>query len=208
VSKTGLLDIIFPSRCAVCEAPGANLCQGCEFILTPNPHSFQRGQVAGLAATTYSPELAKLLIAFKDRGQFALARQLGQLMEPLAKQLLEFSEPCYLVPAPSRIQNFLRRGFHPSLLLARQLSKRVPSARVLNCLQLEGGVLDQVGLSSVEREANLKDKMRVNQPVAGKPVFLIDDVVTTGATLVQAFETVSVAGAIVTGALVVSEARH
>lgn len=207
MSKTGLLDVIFPSRCAVCDAPGPNLCLGCEGVLEPRPHYFQRGPVTGLAATSYSPEVSRLLVAFKDRGQFALARELGRLMEPLVRELLELSIPGYLVPAPSRIQNFAKRGFQPSLLLARQLAKRVPNARVMNALVLSSGVLDQVGLSSAERIANLQGSMRLNQSVAGKTVFLIDDVVTTGATISEAWKTLSLGGALVLRALVVSEAR-
>ena len=197
----------------MCDAPGPNLCLGCDFVLEPKPHYFRRGPVNGLAATSYSPEVSRLLVAFKDRGQFALARELGQLMEPLVQELsalLELSGvsgACYLAPAPSRIQNFAKRGFQPSLLLARQLVNKVPSAKVLNCLVLSSGVLDQVGLSSAERISNLEGSMRLNQSVAGKNVFLVDDVVTTGATILEAWKTLSLGGAIVLGALVVSEAR-
>ena len=197
----------------MCDAPGPNLCLGCYFVLEPKPHYFQRGPVHGLAATSYSPEVSSLLVAFKDRGQFALARELGQLMEPLAQELLALSElsgasgSCYLAPAPSRIQNFAKRGFQPSLLLARQLVKKVPNAKVLNCLLLSSGVLDQVGLSSAERISNLEGSMRLNQSVSGKTVFLVDDVVTTGATITEAWKTLSLGGAIVLGALVISEAR-
>jgi predicted amidophosphoribosyltransferase len=208
VSKTGLLDVIFPSRCAVCETPGPNLCEGCDFVLEPKPHFFERGQVQGLAATSYSTEVSKLLVAFKDRGQFALARELGQLMEPLVQELLQLPGLVYLVPAPSRIQNFAKRGFQPSLLLARQLANRVPTARVMNALVLDGEVLDQVGLSSTERIANLRGRMRLNQSVAKKALYLVDDVVTTGATIQEAWETVALGGAITLGALVVSEARQ
>ena len=197
----------------MCDAPGPNLCPDCYFVLEPKPHYFQRGPVHGLAATRYSPEVSNLLVAFKDRGQFALARELGQLMEPLAQELLALSElsgasgSCYLAPAPSRIQNFAKRGFQPSLLLARQLVKKVPNAKVLNCLLLSSGVLDQVGLSSAERISNLEGSMRLNQSVSGKTVFLVDDVVTTGATITEAWKTLSLGGAIVLGALVISEAR-
>jgi predicted amidophosphoribosyltransferase len=207
VSKTGLLDVIFPSRCAVCDSPGPNLCLGCDGVLEPRPHYFQRGPVTGLAATSYSPEVSNLLVAFKDKGQFALARELGLLMEPLARELAEVLGQCYLVPAPSRIQNFAKRGFQPSLLLARQLANQVSNAKVLNALVLSSDVLDQVGLSSAERISNLQGSMKLNQSVVGKTVFLVDDVVTTGATITEAWKTVSLGGAIVLGALVVSEAR-
>lgn len=208
MSETGLLDVIFPSRCAVCEAAGPNLCPGCTFVLEPRPNRFQRGPVAGLAATSYSPEVSKLLIGFKDKGQFALVRELGRLMEPLVRQLEEFGGHCYLVPAPSRNQNFSRRGFLPSLLLARELAKQVPFARVLNCLVLQREVLDQVGLSSNQRIANLEGSMSSNQSVVGKPVFIVDDVVTTGATITEAWRALTLSGAIVLSALVVSEARQ
>lgn len=163
--------------------------------------------MTGLAATSYSPEVSRLLVAFKDRGQFALARELGKLMDPLVNRVVEVSGQSYLVPAPSRMQNFAKRGFHPSLLLARQLANRAPSAKVLGCLSLSAGVLDQVGLSSAERMANLAGSMKLNQSVIGKRIFLVDDVVTTGATITEAWKTLSLAGAIVLGALVVSEAR-
>ena len=208
MSKTGLLDVIFPSRCAVCETKGPNLCEGCEFVLEPRPHAFQRGIVTGLAATNYSPEVSRLIIAFKDRGQFALARELGQLMQPMVAQIRQIPNSFYLVPAPSRIQNFSKRGFHPSLLLARQLALRLPKAKVLNCLRLSSEVLDQVGLSSADRMKNLSGSMRLNQSVSGKNVFIVDDVVTTGATITEAWKVISLGGATVQSALVVSEARR
>jgi len=176
-------------------------------VLEPKPHAFQRAMVSGLAATNFSPEVSKLLVAFKDRGQFALAKELGQLMEPLARQIGQTSEECYLVPAPSRIQNFTRRGFQPSLLLARQLAIRAPTAKVLNCLRLGSEVLDQVGLSNAERMKNLAGSMKLTHAVSGKTVFLVDDVVTTGATITEAWKVISLGGATILSALVVSEAR-
>ena len=177
-------------------------------MLEPKPHAFQREIATGLAATNFSPEVSKLLVAFKDRGQFALARQLGKLMEPLTEQIRQISDCVYLVPAPSRIQNFTKRGFHPSLLLARQLALRVPTAKILNCLRLDTRVLDQVGLSASDRMNNLAGSMTLNQSVSGKTVFLVDDVVTTGATITEAWKVISLGGATLLGALVVSEVRH
>ncbi|CAB4630420.1 unannotated protein [freshwater metagenome] len=207
MTAVGLLDMILPSRCAVCEVPGSNLCEKCHFVLLPKPHRFVRGKVFGLAATSYSPELSKLLVAFKDKGQFALVRQLGLLMTPLISELGLLSGNVYLVPAPSRSENFSKRGYLPSSLLARELAKGLAQVKVMDCLRFVKTVKDQVGLSSQQRQENLVGSMSLNQPVSGKPCFVVDDVVTTGATAIEAWRALSEGGALVLGALVVSESN-
>jgi len=155
MKNSGLLDFVFPSRCAVCEALGPNLCEDCHQVLRPSPHDFQRGPIVGWAATYLSPEVSKLLVSFKDRGQSALVSDLNELIAPLVAELAAFTEVIYLVPAPSRLENFARRGFTPSVVLARALSNLVSNAHVLNCLVLAKDVKDQVGLSSAQRHENL-----------------------------------------------------
>jgi predicted amidophosphoribosyltransferase len=206
--KSSLLDIIFPSRCAVCDLPGPNLCEACESVLIPRPHRFLRGHVQGFAATSYSKEVSKMLVAFKDQGQFGLAKELSLLMQPLIAELQSLSGKIYLVPAPSRDKNFSKRGFVPSVLLANELAIKSQRAVVLDCLSLDKSVRDQVGLTGGERIANLKGKMQVRGAVSGKSVYLVDDVVTTGATIQEAWRALTLAGALVMGALVVSEAKQ
>lgn len=176
-------------------------------MLRPNPHRFERGPVTGLAATYRSPEVSKLLVAFKDRGQSALVRELAELIEPLVFEISLYQEVVYLVPAPSRAENYSRRGFTPSVLLARAISKSAPRARVMNALASGATVKDQVGLTSSERQTNLAGSMSLNQSVAYKPCFVVDDICTTGATVIEAWRALTVAGASVLGALVVSEAK-
>jgi len=204
---TGLLDFVFPSRCAVCDASGPNLCADCRGVLRPAPHEFQRGPVSGRAATYLSPEVSKLLVSFKDRGQSALVSDLSELIAPLVAELAFLSEAVYLVPAPSRLENFARRGFTPSVVLARALSKQVSNTRVLNCLVLAKNVKDQVGLSVAQRHENLTGSMYLNQKVTGKPCFVVDDICTTGATVIEAWRALSVGGANVLGTLVISESK-
>jgi predicted amidophosphoribosyltransferase len=207
MKNLSLLDFIFPSKCAVCDALGPNICEDCRQVLTPFPHGFQRGPVFGRAATYHSPGVSELLVSFKERGQSALVSDLGELIAPLVTELAAFSESVYLVPAPSRSENFARRGFTPSVVLARAISNRAANARVLNALVLAKNVRDQVGLSSLQRHANLAGSMSLNQKVAGKSCFVVDDICTTGATLIEAWRALSVAGANVLGALVVSESK-
>jgi predicted amidophosphoribosyltransferase len=77
----------------------------------------------------------------------------------------------------------------------------------MNCLVPGETVKDQVGLTSSERHINLAGSMSLNQSVSGKSFFVVDDICTTGATIVEAWRALSVAGATVLGALVVSEAK-
>jgi predicted amidophosphoribosyltransferase len=207
MKNSGLLDFVFPSRCAVCEALGPNLCEDCHQVLRPSPHDFQRGPIVGWAATYLSPEVSKLLVSFKDRGQSALVSDLNELIAPLVAELAVFSEVVHLVPAPSRMENFARRGFTPSVVLARALSNLVSNAHVLNCLVLAKDVKDQVGLSSAQRHENLAGSMSINQRVGGSLCFVVDDICTTGATLIEAWRALSVGGANVLGALVISESK-
>jgi predicted amidophosphoribosyltransferase len=207
MKNSGLLDFVFPSRCAVCEALGPNLCEDCHQVLRPSPHDFQRGPIVGWAATYLSPEVSKLLVSFKDRGQSALVSDLNELIAPLVAELAAFTEVIYLVPAPSRLENFARRGFTPSVVLARALSNLVSNAHVLNCLVLAKDVKDQVGLSGAQRHENLAGSMSLNQRVGDRLCFVVDDICTTGATLIEAWRVLSVGGANVLGALVISESK-
>ena len=191
----------------MCEALGPNLCADCHQVLRPSPHDFQRGPVVGRAATYLSPEVSKLLVSFKDRGQSALVSDLNELIAPLVAELAAFSEVVYLVPAPSRMENFARRGFTPSVVLARALSNQVSNTSLLNCLVLVKNVKDQVGLSGAQRHENLAGSMSLNQRVGGRLCFVVDDICTTGATLIEAWRALSVGGANVLGALVISESK-
>jgi ComF family protein len=208
MAEPSILDLIFPSRCAVCESKGPNLCARCEFVLVSRPHRFSRGIASGLAATRYSPEISKLLVGFKDQGQFSLAGQLGVLMLPLSVEINRLNFMVDLVPVPSRSENFSKRGFVPGVLLAKTLCKNSANSRVMNCLVFKKAVKDQVGLSSLERARNISGSMSTNQRVSGRPVYLVDDVVTTGATIQEAWRTMTLAGAVVLGALVISESQQ
>jgi predicted amidophosphoribosyltransferase len=146
-------------------------------------------------------------VAFKDRGQSALVRNLAQLVEPLVCEITQLDQVIYLVPAPSRAENFARRGFTPSVLIAQAIAKSVAKARVVNCLVLGKAVKDQVGLTGAERQTNLSGSMSLNQKVVFKSCFVVDDICTTGATIIEAWRALTVAGANVLGALVVSEGK-
>jgi predicted amidophosphoribosyltransferase len=109
VLNGSLIDLLFPSRCAVCDSSGNNLCNGCREFILIEPREFL---VAGLrvqTVTKYTHETSKLLVALKEKGQSALVPELARMLRPVIENLPESRFPTYLVPAPSRPENFSKR---------------------------------------------------------------------------------------------------
>jgi ComF family protein len=204
VSITPLLNFVLPSRCASCDKPGADLCDQCAAENVVKLFEFQIQGIPGFAATKYTPLISKVLVAFKEKGQFALSKTLAALFSEAILLLPKFESPVYLVPAPSSPENFARRGFQPALLLATKIAKNHPEFRVMNSLVFSRKVRDQVGLSGSQRLANLDSSMKLNQSVTGRVCYLVDDVVTTGATATQAARVLLLGGAQVVGILTLS----
>ena len=87
------------------------------------------------------------------------------------------------------------RGFDTMSQVCRELKRMRPEIQVVgSCLTLHHLVQDQVGLSLAERQANMSSAFRATRPIVGD-VILIDDVVTTGATLMNAAKALKIAGA-------------
>lgn len=201
---TPLLNFVLPSRCASCDRPGSDLCDQCFSEISIALHEFQIHGLPGFAVTKYTPLISNVLVSFKEKGQFALSKTLAALFSEAISLLPKFESPVYLVPAPSSPENFARRGFQPALLLATEIAKKHPEFRVMNSLVFSREVRDQVGLSGSQRLANLDSSMRLNQSVTGRVCYLVDDVVTTGATATQAARTLLLGGAQVAGILTLS----
>ena len=204
---TSLVDLIFPSRCAVCDRAGKNLCLECKNVLCIEPREFLISGLHVYTVTKYSDETSKLLVSLKDKGQFSLVAELAQMLRPVIEILPASESIRYLVPAPSSPENFSRRGFHPMLLLAQAVAINHPSLKVMNCLRFSRRVKDQVGLTETERLANLSFSMEPNQSVTGRVCYLLDDVVTTGATALEAARVLRLGGATLAGVLAISYSK-
>jgi ComF family protein len=207
VPTKSLIDLIFPSRCAICDSSGKNLCDPCRELIWIEPKEFNLSGLAVFTVTNYKEETSKLLVALKEKGQSALVSELAIMLEPILKKIPSSESTVFLVPAPSRPANFANRGFTPTLLLAQAISNRNPRLKVLNALNFSRDVKDQVGLTANERLANLAESMRLNQQVAGKICYLLDDVVTTGATALEAARVLRIGGATVPGVLALSYSK-
>ena len=121
--------------------------------------------------------------------------------------------PLLLVPAPSSPASIRARGGQPVAALTEAAARRAfGQLEVCPALAIVRRVADQSGLTSQERADNVHGayavRARHTPALVNRPVIVVDDVMTTGATLVEATRALSAAGAIVLGAAVVAATQR
>ncbi|RSM71912.1 amidophosphoribosyltransferase [Amycolatopsis sp. WAC 01375] len=185
-----ILDLLIPARCASCGVPGAPCCATCQAVWG-SLSEITRGPTAGLvpvyALARYADEARRLILAYKERGRRDLAPSLGRAVADVLEQLPgEPRGPC-LVPVPSRRHASRVRGGPHVQRVAEECAKvhvsKGKPVTVSPVLKLGAGVRDAVGLTRVERAANLAGRIRLLRGDCPKEVVLLDDVITTGATV-------------------------
>lgn len=206
-----LLDLLLPRSCPGCRLPGTALCDGCALLLRGAAQGLTRpdpcppGLPPVAALLPYAAEVQRLLLAHKEHGRLGLTQPLG---EGLATAVLVHGRgPFVLCPVPSARSAVRARGHDHARRLAAvaaaSVRSRGGSATAASLLLPARAVADQSGLTSAQRAANLRGALRAVGPV-GAPVVVVDDVMTTGATLVEATRALQAAGHVVAGAAVVA----
>ncbi len=221
----GFVDLVLGSACVVCNRPGRPLCPGCRAALpadavvrwpTPTPP----GLAPPYAVGAYDGALRAMVLAHKERRVLALARPLGDLLGASVSAALEDARcplpvPVVLVPVPSRPAAVRQRGHDPTFTMTRAAARRLVAdgrpVTAVPVLRLRPGVVDQAGLDTRGRAANLAGSMaapsaavrRLGERFPHAHVVLCDDVLTTGATLREAQRALEVAGVPVLAAAVV-----
>ena len=148
-----------------------------------------------MTAVTYGHPWADCIAKFKFHGDVGLARQLAQLMRnaPWAEPALEMADSVIAMPlSASRLRE---RGFNQAYELVKHLAPLKADAKSL--LRLEHAV-HQVGATRAERLAQARNTFWIDPnripTLQGKSVVLLDDVMTTGATMYEAARTLRKAG--------------
>ncbi len=207
----------FAGDCALCDAPGGDspVCAACERSLPALPPACPRcavpspaGALCGaciahapafdrtVAAWSYAFPLDRLVLALKFHARFSLAPFFAKkLLAILCAQSVP-AEFDAIVPMPLHRARLAHRGFNQALEIAR------PLARALNCPLLARGVAraratsPQTDLDPQERRRNVRGSFRCDIDLESRRVAVIDDVMTTGATLEEFAKLLKRAGAI------------
>jgi predicted amidophosphoribosyltransferase len=209
-----LAGLVLPSECEGCGVPRVRgeLCADCGGALrgaVPRrvwPSPVPPGLPRVVAAMPYADEVRAVLLAHKERGALRLAAPLGAVLAGAVRKSCPYSrhdprhdswppsEPLTLVPVPSARRAVARRGHDPvrriALAAARELRREGLPTRVLAVLRQRRAVADQAGLTAPQRLANLSGALELvpggARLLAGGPTVLVDDLMTTGASLVEA----------------------
>jgi predicted amidophosphoribosyltransferase len=212
ISLPALSELIFPSRCLGCRQLGIGICSACR--ASWHPHIY-RSSISTVefsfpvySAVAYSPVAQKVLLGAKE-GALQVADQL--ILQALTHSLSYFYSEvgiADLVPIPSRKVNTRKRGRDFILEQTYEVS-RTPSVLVRAILSHSRRVKDQSTLNSRSREINLSQSMRCanREESTNIPVIIIDDLVTSGATLREAGRALHGAGYTVLGAVTACVAK-
>jgi len=198
-----LLDLLFPPRCVHCRKTGALLCPSCLDQITPfaDPicptcsRQLPAGESTCGFCRMHLPEFDRLRAAAPFDGPLRKAihdlkyNNLRDLANPLGDFLLNVCQaqrfPAdMIVPVPLHHTRQQERGYNQSTLIAERLAQRTGLPIVEQALQRTRQTPPQVGLSARERWLNVQGAFEASPAhVAGHRPLLIDDVLTTGATL-------------------------
>lgn len=196
-----LINLLLPTTCVYCERLSDRVCAECLGEIAVDPRLVFRDGLVGFATMAYNSKAQSLLRAYKELGESHLATLIADTMRPL---LACFQEtPSCLVPVPSNKSVSRQRGFNPAEVIARELSKNFTNLPYENLLRRTLETRDQSKLNPRERAENQLGSMLA---LGGRhEVVLVDDVVTTGATLLTAAETLKNAGHLVLGFVTFAE---
>ncbi|MFP3992053.1 phosphoribosyltransferase family protein [Streptomyces sp. E11-3] len=193
-------DLVLPADCGGCGRPRMALCASCRTALCGaaprrvRPVPEPPGLPLVHAAARYEDAVRAVLLAHKERGALGLAEALGAALAGAVRAGLQGGGPdgpLVLVPVPSARRAVAARGHDPTrriaLAAARELRRTGLPARILPVLRQRRPVADQSGLSARQRLVNLTGALEVvaggGRLLAGRRVVLVDDLMTTGASL-------------------------
>lgn len=199
-----LYDLVFFESCPICKKKSywkySPFCEDCwNSIEVFSLHQITTGKfhrdfwkfVDSLTCFgAYEGVLKDAIHCFKYGGIKRIGKELGRLLSSVKPPEIDI-----LIPVPLHINKLRQREFNQSAILAKECSKAWKIPLSLKILYKIKHTLDQASLEAKDRFNNVKDAYIVKESINGLKIGLIDDVTTTGATLMECAKVLKKAGA-------------
>jgi len=179
-----LVDIVAPVRCAACEAHGAAICKSCATTFAesaPVTRVAREGAPPVIALGAYAGSLARAVRTIKFGGRRAAALQLGAQLAASVAMAADV-----VVAVPLHAARMRERGFNQAALVAHALAEGLSLPLIPDALRRAVNTRAQSTLALDQRRENVRRAFTSGPHAAhlwDRRVLLVDDVVTTGATL-------------------------
>ena len=153
---------------------------------------------AAASALRFEGTARDMVLDFKFNRHFWLKDDFSDWLEAKTRTRFGAEAIDAIIPMPSTLFHRLDRGFNQCALLARELARRFDRRYEAGVLRRKGHPKRQAGLSEEARRANAEDSFSVRHPerIRGRTLLLVDDIMTTGATLSAAAKALKECGAV------------
>jgi len=176
--------LLFPARCLGCNKLSSSICSQCLGEWEISEFKTKYSQLTVHSAVLYTPVAAKIILAAKESGSSVADQLLIQvIIGQIRKTTLDLNR-IRLVPIPSSKRSVRSRGRNFMIDIVRQITQQT-GIPMLDCLDLTGKTRDQSGLNRRQRLQNMQGALSIKSVARGE-LLLVDDVITTGATLKEA----------------------
>ena len=217
-----LAALVWPVACVGCGAADRELCWECHDKLEagdPRAIAVDLVQVPAYARGTYTGVLRSVIVAYKHGGRYGFVRQLGtQLQYPLTQALTHATAAPLIVTAPSRAASVRCRGYRHVDEVVKEALRGLADfgathapPELARALKATRGRKGQVGLDAGARAENAS-RVAVSgawhSRLAGREVIVVDDILTTGATLRAACDVLIAAGSSIVAVVTLATVTH
>lgn len=147
-----------------------------------------------VTAFRYEAAVPSLVAGVKFRGRLQLARLLGQCLAETIRES-DLARPDSLIPVPLHPERLRARGYNQALEIARTVGRELAVPVDTHCCARVRATPPQTGLDDKTRRRNLRGAFVAIPPLPGRHLTILDDVVTTGSTVVELSRVLRGAGA-------------